>query len=162
MRNLSMIIEQLGKTLKAKGLTIATAESCTAGAIGAAIASVDGASEYFRGGIICYATDIKVSLLEVSQETIDKYGVVSRETVLAMNRGVRKKLNADVAISISGYAGASGGDSFTPNGTIWICVGAEGREEKTVCLNVTESRSRNLEAAVQKALDLCVEYLTSL
>jgi len=157
-----MNLYELGKTLKAKGLTIATAESCTAGAIGAAIASVDGASEYFRGGIICYATDIKVSLLEVPQETMDKYGVVSRETVLAMNRGVRRRLAADVAISISGYAGANGGDSFVPNGTIWICVGAEGREEKTVCLNVTESRSRNLEAAVQKALDLCVEYLTSL
>lgn len=152
--------ERLGRLLRKNGLGAAVAESCTAGAIGAAIASVDGASDYFLGGVISYAVSVKEDLLSVPSSTIEKYGVVSRETAVAMNRGVRKRLGAGFAISVTGYAGASGGDVFAPKGTVWLCVGENGCEEVCKCLKVSGSRFRNLRTTVKEALNLAVDYLS--
>ncbi|MDO5446880.1 MAG: CinA family protein [Prevotellaceae bacterium] len=150
-RALAMI---LGQKLKAKRMTIATAESCTAGAIGAAIASVDGASAYYLGSVVTYATRLKTELLKVDATTIERYGVVSRETAVEMNDGVKKLTGANVAISITGYAGATGGDEFAENGTIWICVG-----EKSKKLMVDGDRTENLQVAVEEALKMAIENI---
>lgn len=150
---------ELGLALKEKGLTIATAESCTAGGIAAAIASVDGASEYLVGGVMTYATALKKKLLGVTDDTIDTYGVVSRETVMAMNAGVRALTGARVAVSITGYAGASGGDEFADNGTIWICAGMDGKDPCCQMLKVSSDRAGNLSQAVLKALEMVVVYV---
>lgn len=157
--NHSTLAKELGDKLKAKGLTIATAESCTAGAIGAAIASVNGASAYFVGGVIVYATRLKTEILGVDADCIANHGVVSRETAVAMNEGVRKVTQSDLAISITGYAGATGGDEFAENGTIWICACMNGHEPSTRCLKVDGARDTNLQLAVDEALKLTLEYI---
>lgn len=150
---------ELGEALKDKGLTIATAESCTAGGIAAAIASVDGASEYLVGGVVTYATELKKKLLGVTDEILETSGVVSRATAMAMNAGVRALTGASVAVSITGYAGASGGDEFAENGTIWICVGMDGKDPHCEMLKVSSDRAENLGQAVLKALEMVVGYV---
>ena len=95
MQNSSEIV--VGQLLKEKGLTLATAESCTGGLIADRITNVPGSSEYFRGGVVAYAYEAKVALLDVSWDTLRTCGAVSKETVIEMARGVRIALGADLA-----------------------------------------------------------------
>jgi PncC family amidohydrolase len=118
MQNSSEIV--VGQLLKEKGLTLATAESCTGGLIADRITNVPGSSEYFRGGIVAYAYEAKVALLDVSWDTLRMHGAVSKETVIEMARGVRIALGADLALSVSGIAGPGGGLPDKPVGTTWI------------------------------------------
>lgn len=153
------LAQQLGTLLRERHLTISTAESCTAGGIGAAIASVDGASEYFLGGVIAYSPEIKNRILGVPFELIRDFGVVSREVAIAMNEGVRNLFHSDIAISITGYAGSSGGDGFAPNGTVWICVTTPYSPPHTQCLNVHSTRTANLTQAIHAALSMVTTIL---
>jgi PncC family amidohydrolase len=118
MQNSSEIV--VGQLLKEKGLTLATAESCTGGLIADRITNVPGSSDYFRGGIVAYAYEAKVALLDVSWDTLRMHGAVSKETVIEMARGVRIALGADLALSVSGIAGPGGGLPDKPVGTTWI------------------------------------------
>ena len=104
----------VGQLLRDKGLKLATAESCTGGLVADRITNVTGSSEYFRGGIVAYAYEAKVALLNVSWDTLRMYGAVSKETVIEMARGARVALGTDIAISVSGIAGPGGG--FPDNG----------------------------------------------
>ena len=106
---------QIGNLLRTQGLKLALAESCTGGLVGSRITDVPGSSDYFLGGIVAYAYEAKVNLLGVSWDTLKAYGAVSRETVLAMARGARQALEADIALSVSGTAGPGGG-IFSNNG----------------------------------------------
>ena len=110
----------IGNILRERGLRLAAAESCTGGLISSRITDVPGSSEYFLGGIVAYAYEVKVSLLHVSWETLNVHGAVSRETVIEMARGARSVLGADLAISASGIAGPGGGTPDKPVGTTWI------------------------------------------
>lgn len=153
-----ILARQLGAKLRAKALTVATAESCTGGAISAAIASVDGASSYHLGGVVSYAVRVKEEILGVPPALISDCGVVSRETAEAMNRGVRALLGADLNISVTGYAGKSGGDAFAANGTVWICVGFRDKLHSRR-IQVSRSRYFNLKEVVSRALELAVEVV---
>lgn len=157
--NVMLLAQQLGALLRKKGLTVATAESCTAGAISAAIASIDGSSSYHLGGIVSYAVSVKTDILGVPADVISKYGVVSSQTAQAMNCGVRRLIGADLNISVTGYAGSSGGDQFVPNGTVWICVSLG---DKLSCREIHVSRSRylNLKDVVKQALLLAIETVS--
>ena len=97
----SAIIDELVR----RKLTLATAESCTGGAVADALVGVAGASAAFRGGIVAYANDVKTALLDVSAATLASAGAVSEETALAMVRGARKRLAVDIAVSTTGVAG---------------------------------------------------------
>jgi PncC family amidohydrolase len=110
----------VGQLLKEKSFTLATAESCTGGLIADRITNVPGSSNYFRGGIVAYAYEAKVALLDVSWDTLRTYGAVSKETVIEMARGVRIALGADLALAVSGIAGPGGGLPDKPVGTTWI------------------------------------------
>ena len=110
----------LGKLLTQQKRTLATAESCTGGKIAQVITSVSGASNYFRGSIVSYATDIKISQLKVNPDTIKMYTVVSAEVVKEMAVGVRKAMNSDYAIATTGNAGPDKGDSEAKIGTVFI------------------------------------------
>lgn len=103
-----------------KNITIATAESCTGGLIGAAITSMPGSSTPFKGGIIAYNNEIKNKLLNVPAGMIQKYGAVSREVARAMALGAVDVLNVDMAVSVTGIAGPGGGSAEKPVGTVWI------------------------------------------
>lgn len=102
------------------GKTLATAESCTGGGIGAALTAVAGASEVYKGGIISYCNEIKHCLLAVPKEMLEKFGAVSAPVAEAMARGARNALQADVAVSVTGLAGPSADEFGNPVGTVYI------------------------------------------
>lgn len=102
--------------------TIGTAESCTGGLIGAAITSAPGSSSVFRGGIISYHNDIKINHLNVSADALAKAGAVSEIVAKEMAAGCRESLGVDVAISVTGVAGPSGGSVEKPVGTVWVGI----------------------------------------
>lgn len=148
----------IGDLLRARGLKLATAESCTGGLVGDRITNVAGSSDYFLGGVVAYAYEAKVALLGVSWGTLAQYGAVSRETVLEMARGARKALGADIAISISGIAGPGGGLPNKPVGTTWIGLSTSENEwARIYCFN--GDRTQNKASSAEVALGFLVDYL---
>lgn len=116
-------LEQIiGNLLHARGKTLSTAESCTGGYIAHLVTSIPGSSEYFMGGIVSYSNDVKMNVLGVKKETLEKHGAVSQQTVEEMVAGVSKKLNTDYAIAVSGIAGPGGGTTEKPVGFVWIAI----------------------------------------
>lgn len=112
----------LGEKLKDLNLSIATAESCTGGNISFLLTSAPGSSEYFKGGIVSYATEVKEKVLGVSQKLIQKHTVVSSEVAEAMAKGVREHLQTDIGVSTTGVAGPAKGEDGKEVGTIWIGI----------------------------------------
>ena len=106
------------KTLAGK--TLATAESCTGGGIGAALTAVSGSSAVYKGGIISYTNEIKRDLLGVPGEMLERYSAVSEPVAQAMAEGARNALQADVAVSVTGLAGPGGDEYGNPVGTVFI------------------------------------------
>lgn len=103
-----------------EGKTLATAESCTGGGIGAALTEVSGASSVYKGGIISYCDQIKHDLLAVPKEMLQTVGAVSAPVAEAMAMGARKALHADVAVSVTGLAGPAGDEFGNPVGTVFV------------------------------------------
>ena len=149
---------EIGALLRARGLKLATAESCTGGLIADRITDVPGSSDYFLGGIVAYAYEAKVALLNVSWDTLRAYGAVSRETVLEMARGARQALGSDVAISVSGIAGPGGGLPNKPVGTTWLGLSSEGFEQADF-KHFEGDRLDIKERAATAALSILIEYL---
>ena len=103
-----------------KGKTLVTAESCTGGGIGAVLTSVPGSSEVYKGGVVSYTNWVKENILGIDREVLEQYGAVSSPVAQAMAAGVRKLLQADVAVSVTGLAGPGGDDFGNPVGTVFI------------------------------------------
>jgi len=114
------LAEVVGELLRRQGLTVATAESCTGGLVGDLITGIPGSSDYYLGGVIAYANEVKQNLLGVSSVTLKKYGAVSSQTVGEMLRGVINITSADCAVAISGIAGPGGGTRMKPVGLVYI------------------------------------------
>ena len=134
-------------------LTLATAESCTAGNIAAVITAIPGSSHFYKGGIVAYNNEVKINLLGVSPQTLEEKGAVSEETVIEMVKGAMKSMNSDCAVATSGIAGPTGGTPVNPVGTVWI---AAGMKDRIITLKVSgdEGRKRNIEKATLNALQL--------
>ena len=148
----------LGQLLRARGLKLATAESCTGGLIADKITDVPGSSDYFLGGFVSYAYEAKVASLGVSWDTLKAHGAVSRETVLEMARGARRALGADLAISVSGIAGPGGGLPEKPVGATWIgLVTPDG--ERAEVFYWKGNRRENKEQSAQAAMRMVIEFL---
>ncbi len=143
--------EALGKKLIAKGLNIATAESCTGGKIASMLTSVPGSSNYFLGSVVPYSNNAKNKLLGVTNDTILEYGAVSSQVVEDMADSARKKFSTDIAISTSGIAGPSGGSDEKPAGTVWIGISTE---KKTTSRKffLASDRNTNIEFFANMAL----------
>jgi nicotinamide-nucleotide amidase len=129
----------IGQLLNKNNLTLATAESCTGGYLAHMITSVPGSSRYFKGSVIAYSNEVKIAQLGVSAEDLKQYGAVSEEVAKAMAEGVRKELNADIAIATTGIAGPDGGTVEKPVGTVWI---AYSDKYKTLAKKFNFSRDR--------------------
>ena len=110
----------LGKFLSDRNLTATTAESCTGGGIACAITAVSGSSGWFNQAYVTCSDGAKQKLVGVSAETLERHGAVSRETVREMAAGARKAAGADVAVSVSGIAGPTGGTAEKPVGLVWF------------------------------------------
>ena len=136
-----------------EGLTLATAVSCTAGNIAAVITAIPGSSHFYKGGIVAYSDEVKINLLGVNPETLEKQGAVSEETVIEMVKGAMKSMNSDCAVATSGIAGPTGGTHDKPVGTVWI---AASMHDKIITMkaNGDEGRNKNIENATLKALQL--------
>ena len=158
-----MLEEILRETMHARGLTLATAESCTGGLVSDRITNVSGSSEYFPGGVVAYSYEAKASLLGVSWDTLNSHGAVSEETVLEMARGARKIFTADIGISVSGIAGPTGGLPEKPVGTTWFGLATNDGEwarhfvwdGDRIC-----NKHHSSEAALQFVLDYLEGKLT--
>ena len=124
------IYHQLIERLKAKKLTISTAESCTGGLIAKLITDVPGSSEVFIGGVVSYSNEMKMKWLGVNPETLKKYGAVSEQTVGEMLNGILRETGSDIAVAVSGIAGPTGGTPEKPVGTVFI--GVAFHEQKVV------------------------------
>ena len=143
----------IGKLLKEKNCSLATAESCTGGYIAHLITSVPGSSEYFKGSIIAYHNDVKEQMLGVMPETLEEFGAVSAEVVTEMAIGAQSNLNVDYVIAISGIAGPDGGSKEKPVGTTWIAI-ATPEEVFSKQYLFGDSRDRNIRRAALQALNL--------
>ena len=148
----------VGDILRERGLKLAAAESCTGGLIGSRITDIPGSSEYFLGSIVAYAYEVKAALLDVPWDTLNSYGAVSRETVMQMARGARRRLNGDIAISVSGVAGPGGGTPEKPVGTTWIgLIAQDGEWAKE--FHFSGTREENKSSAASAALQRLLDYL---
>ncbi len=154
------IEEVVGNLLTVSGKTLCTAESCTGGSISGLLTSVSGSSVYFKGSIVSYANEIKINVLNVSADSIEKHGVVSEQVVEQMARNARAILDTDYAIATSGVAGPTGGSEKKPVGMVWLAVASKD-EMRTKKLSLPyNNRERNILVSANYALDfLRTEFL---
>lgn len=143
----------IGSQLTDMGKTVSIAESCTGGRIAQAFTSNAGASKYFKGSIVSYATDSKVDILEVSQSDIDANSVVSKIVAETMAKNVRTLFKSDYAISTTGNAGPSKGDSDAEVGTVWIAIATEDHVYAEV-FNFGNHREKVIIRATNKAFEM--------
>ncbi len=145
--------EIVGRLLIHSGQTVSTAESCTGGALGAAIVSVPGSSNYFNGGFLTYTNQLKHDLLGVKMHHFLIVGAVSKEVVEEMAVGGRLKAGTDFCVALSGIAGPDGGTEDKPVGTVWIAVASVNRVVAKKFL-FNDSRARVIDRAVLSALNM--------
>lgn len=143
----------LGRLLTENKVTISTAESCTGGKIAALMTANPGASNYFKGSVVSYATQTKIDILDVSKEIIDKYGVVSIEVAKAMALGVQKLTKSDYAIATTGNAGPLKGDADAELGAVFIAIACP-NDVYVEEFNFGQPREKVIDRAVSKALEL--------
>src|SRR5262249_19370311 len=142
----------------ARGLTVATAESCTGGLVAARLTRVPGSSESFVGGIVAYANAVKSAELDVPEALLAEHGAVSVEAAEAMAEGARRRLGADVAVAVTGVAGPGGGTPDKPVGLVHLNVsGPDGSRART--LDVPGEREQIRARATVTALHLLRQYL---
>lgn len=157
-RDIENMAIQIGSALKSHGLVLATAESCTGGAVASAITDIAGSSEWFERGFITYSNEAKREMLGVAQETLTRYGAVSEAVVHEMVAGALYHSHAQVALAVSGIAGPAGGMPDKPVGTVWFAWGIKGRQ----CVarlhhlsgNRAEIRMQSVRIAFQGVLEL--------
>ncbi len=148
----------IGQLLKAKGKTMATAESCTGGYIAHLITSIAGSSAYYKGSIVSYANEVKENILGVKHDTLMSEGAVSEETVKQMVNGAIIELNVDFALATSGIMGPDGGSEEKPVGTVWIAAGNKEKVE-TLKLNLRFDRQRNITITANNALNFLRKFI---
>lgn len=156
----------IGELLRAQGATLSTAESCTGGLIGALVTAIPGSSDYFLGGVVSYANQVKEKILGVSTSTLANYGAVSRPCVEEMASGVRRLIKTTYSVAVSGIAGPGGGTQDKPVGTVHFAVDSPVGDEAsslgggaTGCILATGDREDIRRAAAHAALELLRQVL---
>jgi nicotinamide-nucleotide amidase len=149
------LVRRVLDACRARGLKVATAESCTGGMVAAALTDLAGSSDVFERGFVTYSNEAKQELLGVSAETISRHGAVSEETAREMASGALVRSRADIAVSITGVAGPGGGSEEKPVGLVWFAVAARGEDAQSHRkLFPGEGRAAIRAAATQYALEL--------
>jgi len=143
----------IGKQLTHLKQTVATAESCTGGKIAESFTAIPGASKYFKGSVVSYATEAKVNVLSIPQELIDKYSVVSKEVAEAMAKSAQKLFKTDYAIATTGNAGPDKGDSDAEVGTVYIAIAGKDYVISEV-FSFGNHRVKVIRKAVNKAFEM--------
>lgn len=151
--------EIIGEKLKERGLTLATAESCTGGNVAHQITAIAGSSAYFLGSVVSYTNEIKHDLLNVSADVLKEYGAVSEPTVRQMAQGVCELLGADCAMATSGIAGPGGATATKPVGTVWLAAKCGDRLESQ-CKHFPGSRDRVIDRATTEVQIMLLKMLS--
>jgi nicotinamide-nucleotide amidase len=146
--------EVLADVMRAEGLTIATAESCTGGLLAARLTERPGSSAYVNGGIVAYSNAVKVAQAGVAAELIEAHGAVSQEVAEALAEGARTRLGADIGVGITGIAGPDGGTEEKPVGLVWLSVARAGRSPLTRSISLPGGRADIRDRATTVALHL--------
>ena len=155
-----IISREVSQLLWEMDKTVGTAESCTGGRIAEAIISVPGSSKYFKGGVISYVDEVKMSLLGVDAQLLGEKTAVCEEVAIQMVKGACQALNTDYAISATGIAGPGGGTKEHPVGTIWLACGTKDRQV-TQLVQEDHGRDINLAIATNKAMQMFLDFLKS-
>ena len=148
----------LGDILRTRGLTLATAESCTGGLVGDMVTDVPGSSDYFLLGVVSYSNHAKQAVLGVDPKFLKQYGAVSEPVVRGMLTGVLQLSGADCGVAISGIAGPSGGSPEKPVGTVYIAAGCKGQAE-VMRYQFPYDRRKNKVISAYTALDMLRRHL---
>jgi nicotinamide-nucleotide amidase len=158
----SALCQQLAALLGQQNLIVATAESCTGGEIGARFTDLPGSSAWFNGGIISYTNAAKSKLLDVSVDSLKEQGAVSEKVVLQMAQGACEKLNADLAVAVSGVAGPGGGSEKKPVGTVWIAWAWQDKSRGATSRLFQFAGDRDMirKATVEEAISGLIQQLT--
>lgn len=156
---LYQLAERVGTALKAKGMMMAAAESCTGGWIAQAVTAVPGSSEWFERGFVTYTYISKREMLGVKAETLEAYGAVSEQTVGEMTAGALERSHAQVAVSVSGTAGPSGGTPQKPVGTVCFGWGLKGGTVQTAIQCYDGDREAVRRQAVVFALEQVLQVV---
>jgi len=150
--------KKLMQIFRKKGLTLSLAESCTGGLLSARLTQVGGSSKYYKGGIICYSDKAKTEILGIKKKTLEKSGAVSSETALEMCKRAAEKFKSDLALSITGVAGPSGGTEEKPVGLVYFGLFRQG-ETFIFKRKFSGSRRKIQNKAVNFALYLLSKYV---
>ena len=151
--------EEIGDALRKEEISISSAESCTGGLISHIITNVPGSSEYYKGGVIAYANEVKENVLHVSKDILEEQGAVSAECAMAMAKGVRELLRTDVGIATTGIAGPTGGTPDKPVGLIYIALATKDYVYHAKHI-FHEDRDGNKREAANAALEMLWGYIT--
>lgn len=149
---------RIGQWLTSRGATLAVAESCTGGLLGARLTSVPGSSRYFLGGVIAYANEAKTALAGVPPALLRQWGAVSAPVATRLAQGVRRRLQADLGVSITGIAGPGGGTRSKPVGLVFVAV-ADRWGSRVRRFRFSGTRAQVRRASVEAALKLLEERL---
>ncbi len=155
------IEEVVAKMLTDRGATLATAESCTGGKIAATLTAIPGASNYFKGSVVSYATETKIKVLNVPEKLIAEYSVVSEQVAVLMAIGVQKLMQTDFAIATTGNAGPAKGDSDAEVGTVCIAI-ATPDDVFVEKFQMGTHRDRIVQKSVNKAFELLQKEITKM
>jgi PncC family amidohydrolase len=150
---------RLGARCVTRGLTVATAESCTGGLVAHLITEVPGSSAYLRGGIVAYADDVKRAALGVPPEVLAAHGAVSAQVALAMADGVRHALGTDLGVAVTGIAGPDGGSDAKPVGLVYVAVAGLGSPVVRRFLWQGD-RTANKRSSAEAALEMLLERVS--
>lgn len=159
--DLKLVSKEINEMMWRNHKTLATAESCTAGRVASVITAVPGSSNYYKGGLVCYADEIKIQLLKVDADVIAEKTPVCEEVVRQMVIGANELFHTDYAVAISGFAGPGGPDGGRSGvivGTIWIAVGTKD-DVVTTMIEEDNGRDKNLASATTVAMHLLRDYL---
>lgn len=150
----------LGNLLIKKNLTISTAESCTGGLISSRITDIPGSSKYFLGGFIIYSNEAKIKQLHIKEDTLKRFGAVSKETAGEMAKNIKEIMESDIGLSITGIAGPGGGTEEKPVGLVYIGL-AYKEDVKVYRIELEEDRKNNKWMSSQHALYYVYKYIFS-
>jgi nicotinamide-nucleotide amidase len=146
------------ESLRNDGASLATAESVTGGQLAVLMTEIPGSSEAYRGGVVAYATDLKVDLLDVPEVVVERHGVVSAECALAMARGVRRVTGATYGVSTTGVAGPEEQEG-KPVGTVFVALAGPDGHEAVVALELVGDRAAIQDRTCQEALHLVAGHV---
>lgn len=155
---LKVLSKEVNNMLWNSGRTISTAESCSAGRMATLLTAHPGSSEYFKGGLVCYADEIKVKYLGLDPQEVAEQQAVSQNIVEGMVKGGNELLGSTYCVAITGFGGPGGGTPENPVGTIWVAVGSKDRIVSQKVFN-QHGRDENVQLAVVAAMELLVDFL---